>query len=119
MGPEESGQEQLRARIIDRWYKKPGHASKNGKSPRSSGASATTRLAVPPFPAHDDGALDLIVDMAIDGLHSGDTDVRGAVRYAAVHAWLEGHLEGETCTGNCASRIRWQRLPYPDGRDRD
>jgi hypothetical protein len=61
----------------------------------------------------------MIVDMALEGLDAGETDVRGAVRYAAVHAWLEGHLEGETCTGKCVLENRWQNLPYPEGRDSD
>jgi hypothetical protein len=31
-------------------------------------------------------------------------DARGAVDYAAVHSWLEGHLDGEGCDADCRSR---------------
>ncbi len=72
-------------------------------------------VPVPPYPAPDDQTLGLIIERAMECLESGEADVRGAVRYAALHGWLEGHLEGEACEADCLDDQRWQDLPYPDG----
>ena len=59
-------------------------------------------LPAPPFPTPDGTALELIVAMAMQYLEDDQLDVRGAVHYAAMHGWLEGHLEGESCGADCA-----------------
>jgi len=74
---------------------------------------------VPPFPAPDDRRLELIVLMAIQCLDDAELDLRGAVHYAAVHGWLEGHLEGEACDADCLHNLGWQSVPYPDRPDSD
>ena len=74
-------------------------------------------LPVPPFPAPAGAALRAIIEMAMEALENGETDVRGAAEYAAVHGWLEGHLEGEGCESDCRHNVRWQLLHYPDSRE--
>ncbi len=69
---------------------------------------------VPPYPAPDNPLLRHVVEQAIERLESGETDILGAVRYAALHGWLEGHLEGEGCEADCRHNERWQDLRYPD-----
>jgi hypothetical protein len=71
---------------------------------------------VPPFPAPDNKSLELIVAMTIQHLGDGEVDVLGAVRYAAIHGWLEGHLEGEECEADCVCDPRWHRRGHPEGR---
>jgi hypothetical protein len=38
-----------------------------------------------------------------------------AVRYAAIHGWLEGHLEGEECEADCVRHPRWKDRGHPEG----
>jgi hypothetical protein len=73
-----------------------------------------TTLPVPPYPAPDNRKLSIIIGQAMERVDAGETDVRGAIRHAAVQAWLEGHLEGEACDRACRDDHRWQQLPYPD-----
>jgi hypothetical protein len=69
---------------------------------------------VPPFPAADNNSLELIiVAMTMQHLEDGEVDVLGAVRYAAIHGWLEGHLEGEA---DCVRDPRWHRRCHLEGR---
>ena len=58
----------------------------------------------PPFPAHDDAVLRVIVGNALAAVESGETDVRGAILHAAVHAWYEGHVQGEDSCPGCDFR---------------
>lgn len=53
----------------------------------------------PPYPHRDDPLLLVITGAALQRLRDGAVDVEGAVRHAAVHAWYEGHLQGEDCPG--------------------
>ena len=70
---------------------------------------------VPPFPAADNNSLELIVEMAMQHLEDSEVDVRGAVRYAAIHGWLEGHLEGEECEADCVRHPHWKDRGHPEG----
>lgn len=58
----------------------------------------------PPFPSPDDAVLRVIVGNAITAVESGETDVRGAILHAAVHAWYEGHIQGEDSCPGCDFR---------------
>ena len=71
---------------------------------------------VPPFPAPDNHGVELIVAMTVQQLEEGEVDVLGAVRYAAIHGWLEGHLEGEECEAGCVRDPRWKDRGHPEGR---
>jgi len=58
----------------------------------------------PPFPSPDSAALWLIVENTMREYEQGMVDVAGAVLHAAVHAWYEGHLEGEDSCPGCNFR---------------
>ena len=60
----------------------------------------------PPYPAPDNAVLGVIVGEALRAYQAGDTDLNAALVYAAVHGWLEGHLEGEECGQWCAGTHR-------------
>jgi hypothetical protein len=58
----------------------------------------------PPFPNPDSQILKLIVNNAIGAMQSGEVDAEGAILHAAVHAWYEGHIEGEDVCPGCDFR---------------
>lgn len=65
----------------------------------------------PPYPnPHDNAVLRAVVANAIEALESGELDARGAILHAAVHGWLEGHLEGEECSQGCIRDPRWHDM---------
>jgi hypothetical protein len=80
---------------------------------RAGKSAVPPEQAVPPFPDPEDPAVRAIIDMAMEALGTGELDAQGAVRYAAVHGWLEGHLEGEECKANCVADPAWQDRRYP------
>ncbi|MFE3173656.1 hypothetical protein ACFXPA_09755 [Amycolatopsis sp. NPDC059090] len=58
------------------------------------------RFPSPPFPASDSPVLAMIIENSMAAYDAGEVDARGAVVHAAVHAWYEGHIQGEdVCTG--------------------
>lgn len=61
-------------------------------------------MPMPPFPTVDNEIMKLIWANAMHAFESGETDVAGAIQHAVVHAWMEGHLEGETCKNQCAEK---------------
>lgn len=67
-------------------------------------AVTDTPMPSPPFPSPDDAVLRLIVGNAVAAVESGETDVRGAILHAAVHAWYEGHIQGEDSCPGCDFR---------------
>jgi hypothetical protein len=58
----------------------------------------------PPYPDPDSQILKLIVNNAIGAIRSGEVDAEGAILHAAVHAWYEGHIEGEDVCPGCTFR---------------
>jgi hypothetical protein len=46
----------------------------------------------------------VVVENAMVEYESGQVDVKGAIVHAAVHAWFEGHLEGEDSCPGCEHR---------------
>ena len=58
----------------------------------------------PPFPNPDSRLLRLIITNAINSMRSGETNAEGAILHAAVHAWYEGHIEGEDACPGCDFR---------------
>jgi hypothetical protein len=58
----------------------------------------------PPFPDPDSAVLGPVVRNAIDALRSGEVTAEQAVLPAAVHAWYEGHIEGEDVCPGCDYR---------------
>jgi hypothetical protein len=76
-------------------------------SPASGGCLAFKGMSAvphPPFPNPDSQILKLIVNNAIGAMQSGEVDAEGAILHAAVHAWYEGHIEGEDVCPGCAFR---------------
>jgi hypothetical protein len=61
-------------------------------------------VGVGPFPNPDSPILNLIVNSAIGAMQSGEVDAEGAILHAAVHAWSEGHIEGEDVCRGCDFR---------------
>ena len=59
---------------------------------------------VPPFPHPESDILRVVVENAMTEYESGEVDVKGAIVHAAVHAWFEGHLEGEDSCPGCEHR---------------
>ena len=82
------------------------------KEDRSCGAAIEARLALksmsamphPPFPNPDSQVLKLIVNHAVAAMQLGEVDAEGAILHAAVHAWYEGHIEGEDVCPGCHFR---------------
>lgn len=68
-------------------------------------------MPMPPFPDPDDALLRVIIESTWEHYTSGALDVRGAILHAAVHGWLEGHLQGEECEQGCTSDRRWIDIP--------
>jgi len=58
----------------------------------------------PPFPNPDSEILKLIVNNAIAAMLSREVDAEGAILHAAMHAWYEGHIEGEDVCPGCDFR---------------
>ena len=58
----------------------------------------------PPFPHVDSDILRVIVQNTMDEYNQGEISVETAVLHAAVHAWYEGHLEGEDSCPGCQFR---------------
>jgi len=58
----------------------------------------------PPFPNPDSEILKLLVNNAIAAMLSREVDAEGAILHAAVHAWYEGHIEGEDVCPGCDFR---------------
>ncbi len=58
----------------------------------------------PPFPHPESDILRVVVENAMADYESGEVDVKGAIVHAAVHAWFEGHLEGEDSCPGCEHR---------------
>jgi len=58
----------------------------------------------PPFPNPDSQILALIISNAVGAMRSGEVDAKGAIVHAAVHAWYEGHIEGEDVCPGCDFR---------------
>ena len=48
-------------------------------------------------------------------LADGELDGLGAVRYAAMHGWAEGHLKGERCHARCVDGAVGRAGDGPDG----
>lgn len=64
----------------------------------------TDELPSPPFPARDSPILAMIVQNAMTALESGEATVEQAIVHAAVHAWYEGHVQGEDACPGCDYR---------------
>jgi hypothetical protein len=63
-----------------------------------------TPFPSPPFPDPDNALLRIIIERAVTEYESGQVEVSGAVLYAAVHAWYEGHIQGEDACPGCNHR---------------
>lgn len=65
--------------------------------PGGSGTGHTTPAVGewpgPPWPHPEDPRLRIVLDAAREALRTGETDVDGALLYAAVHGWFEGALD--------------------------
>lgn len=68
------------------------------------GLKGMSTMARPPFPNPDSQILKLIIASAIGAMQSGTVDAEGAILHAAVHAWSEGHIEGEDVCPGCDFR---------------
>jgi hypothetical protein len=77
------------------------------------------RFPSPPFPAPDSPVLRMIIEGAFTAYESGEADVRVAVTHAAVHAWYEGHVQGEDVCPGCDFRgdLPKQHWKGADNRD--
>ena len=72
---------------------------------RESDVTQTTNpFPSPPFPDPDNEILRLIIDYALSAHEAGEVDVAGAVTHVAVHAWYEGHIQGEDACPGCQHR---------------
>lgn len=65
-------------------------------------------MPAPPFPSREAGSpgdrmLQHIVEMGMQ-VHDETGDPRAAILHAAVHAWYEGHVEGEDSCPGCSFR---------------
>jgi hypothetical protein len=84
----------------------------------STGAAVDGQMPSPPFPDRLSPVLQQIVATAMEAYRSGEANVESAIRFAAVHGWYEGHIEGEDVCGGCDFRgqdpdhARWLRS-YP------
>ncbi len=58
----------------------------------------------PPFPHHNSPMLNVVVENSLNALRSGEADAEAAIIHAAVHAWYEGHVEGEDFCPGCTFR---------------
>lgn len=58
----------------------------------------------PPFPDPDNEILQFIISCALTAHEEGQVDIAGAVTHAAVHAWYEGHIQGEDACPGCKYR---------------
>ncbi len=59
----------------------------------------------PPYPHPDSLMLAIVVENSWKSVPDSlrTPEVKLAILHAAVHAWMEGHIDGETlCRGNCA-----------------
>jgi hypothetical protein len=82
------------------------------KQDRSCGAVIKARLALKSmsrcltlrFPTLTRKILKLIVNHAVAAMQLGEVDAEGAILHAAVHAWYEGHIEGEDVCPGCHFR---------------
>jgi hypothetical protein len=74
---------------------------------------AAEPFPTPPFPDRDDKLLGVIVETAARAVDTGKLDVHGALMYAAVHAWAEGHFQGEECPDECFRDYRWHPHEEP------
>jgi hypothetical protein len=63
-------------------------------------------LPSPPFPDPENAVLRVIIEHAVAAYQAGQVDVAGAVTHAAVHAWYEGHIQGEDACPGCDYRGR-------------
>src|SRR5713101_6922934 len=61
-------------------------------------------LPTPPFPAPDNAILRRIIDAARASHTAGTLDLAGAITRAAIHAWFEGHIQGEDACPGCEFR---------------
>jgi hypothetical protein len=77
------------------------------------------RFPVPPFPHPDSDILRVVVEHAMAEYESGEVDVKGAIVHAAVHAWFEGHLEGEDSCPGCEHRGEVGRGIFRENYTRD
>ena len=64
--------------------------ARNGENTWYQESAVPPDQAVPPYPDPEHPALRAIVDMAMEGLETGEFDAQAAVRYAALHGWLPG-----------------------------
>jgi hypothetical protein len=74
---------------------------------------AAEPFPTPPFPDRGDKLLHVVVETAARALEAGKVDVHGALMHAAVHGWMEGHLQGEECDANCVHDYRWHPQEEP------
>jgi hypothetical protein len=63
-----------------------------------------TTMPHPPFPDPSSATLALVIRNAVDALNSGEATAEEAILHAAVHAWYEGHIEGEDACPGCDYR---------------
>jgi hypothetical protein len=61
-------------------------------------------LPMPPFPEPDNEVFRLLVQNALEEYNAGRVTVEQAVLHAAVHAWYEGHIQGEDACPGCEYR---------------
>lgn len=58
----------------------------------------------PPFPDPDNEILRIIIERAVRAYEDRQVDASGAIIHAAVHAWYEGHIQGEDACSGCEYR---------------
>jgi hypothetical protein len=51
----------------------------------------------PPMPSPDDALLGLVIKVAVQQLREEGIEPENAIVWAAVHGWMEGHIEGHDC----------------------
>jgi hypothetical protein len=84
-------------------------------------------MPAPPFPRPHDGVLEMICNNALEDYRrqgGGEEAAQAAILQAALHAWMEGHIEGEDLCPGCGFRgdrgvreqVREKKVPRQPGR---
>jgi hypothetical protein len=74
------------------------------KAPKHPMPELENPFPSPPFPDPDNEILRIIMERVMAAYEAGQVDVSGAVLDAAVHAWYEGHIQGEDACPGCNYR---------------
>ena len=74
------------------------------KAPKHPMPEPEDPFPCPPFPDLNNEILRIIMERVMAAYDARQVDVSGAVVDAAVHAWYEGHIQGEDACPGCNYR---------------